>query len=724
MEHRGTIINRFSEQAFSGFDHELDQPNRQDLAVIDVISSVHGTFPEGKHRRKNQSRKNFGTPLLEDDRAPFELGKDFIVRSKDRAPSIRVFSPQIIEHIRNELRYYPTLNIPDIELIVHPPYEPLAFCHDGLVAAAQDVDKNLPSPDEVSNLGKTRNHFRVLLDWFQPYYQKEIEPEKDVHRRGKATFPNLWLLYKPGSTVFAGQGKSISFYKVLSFSPKDEKHERRWVLSVWGLDFNGLRLGRRAKTFEIAEFEGEKAIKQLPVKPIRHMEQDDGDEEALTERGKSYYQIIRQAPVHLQYKGALSGNNLLQYSGKIMIDPTNYPAKPRLSSNSHLRMLGTAAPSSPSSLDKRDIASDFEEPKDMGGGPLYSKFNDVVLSEEIQPGDEEMYLLMPSKIRGFALGKNQWAEFDISGVYALDPMSAPFGSLAIGDTELHLIRALGLTDFTLDRDDTFRNDFVQGKGLNQVILLHGPPGVGKTLTVECLAEELGRPLLNLTVADIGTKESEMEHRLAGWLDLAQRWNAIVLIDEADIYLARRERNELQRSALVTAFLRTLEYFIGLMFLTTNQPGFIDDAFNSRFHLIIEYPRLNEEQRTTIWQSFLHKLHRDQGQHNQPTKIRINVLGDVQNYLTTNTDVKALELNGRDIRNAFHAAIQIAIHRTDEENRKRYRNQGIGQPMTDVDLTVNDIKKVIDNKAAYRAYLTNVHGQNEEERALDYGGRRT
>ncbi|KAJ5514073.1 hypothetical protein N7463_003625 [Penicillium fimorum] len=130
----------------------------------------------------------------------------------------------------------------------------------------------------------------------------------------------------------------------------------------------------------------------------------------------------------------------------------------------------------------------------------------------------------------------------------------------------------------------------------------------------------------------------------------------------------------------------------------NQPGFIDDASNSRFHLIIEYPRLNQEQRSNIWQNFLHKIHHDQEQHNQPTKIRIKVLSEVQNYLTTNTDVKALELNGRGIRNAFNTAIQIVIYRTDTENR--YWHRGIGQPMTDVYLTVDDIKKVIDNKTAY------------------------
>lgn len=53
-------------------------------------------------------------------------------------------------------------------------------------------------------------------------------------------------------------------------------------------------------------------------------------------------------------------------------------------------------------------------------------------------------------------------------------------------------------------------DFIEGKGSGQIILLHGPPGVGKTYTVESIAAWLERPLLALTVADIGTIETNVE----------------------------------------------------------------------------------------------------------------------------------------------------------------------------------------------------------------------
>jgi hypothetical protein len=95
----------------------------------------------------------------------------------------------------------------------------------------------------------------------------------------------------------------------------------------------------------------------------------------------------------------------------------------------------------------------------------------------------------------------------------------------------------------------------------------GPPGVGKTYTVgmiapclhldcadattEAVAEWLKRPFLALTVADLGTVETSIEQRLTTWFDLAEAWNAVLLVDEADIFLEQRKNKDLYRNGLVT-----------------------------------------------------------------------------------------------------------------------------------------------------------------------------
>lgn len=98
--------------------------------------------------------------------------------------------------------------------------------------------------------------------------------------------------------------------------------------------------------------------------------------------------------------------------------------------------------------------------------------------------------------------------------------------------------------------EPWKADFMKGKGNSQIFLLHGPPGVGKTYTAECIAETTGRPLMTLNSSDIGIHPETIERNLEDSFKLAKRWNAILLIDEADIYLERRSLRDIKRNSLV------------------------------------------------------------------------------------------------------------------------------------------------------------------------------
>ncbi|KAL9621864.1 MAG: hypothetical protein Q9160_003685 [Pyrenula sp. 1 TL-2023] len=118
---------------------------------------------------------------------------------------------------------------------------------------------------------------------------------------------------------------------------------------------------------------------------------------------------------------------------------------------------------------------------------------------------------------------------------------------------------------------------------------------------------IGQPLLSLTGGDIGTDEKEMENELSKYFRLAEAWNAIMLIDEADVFLERRATSNLRRISIVSIFLRTIEYHRGILFLTTNRVGTFDDAFVSRIHAVIRYGNLTNENRVQIWTQFFNKL---------------------------------------------------------------------------------------------------------------------
>lgn len=144
--------------------------------------------------------------------------------------------------------------------------------------------------------------------------------------------------------------------------------------------------------------------------------------------------------------------------------------------------------------------------------------------------------------------------------------------------------------------------------------------------------------------------------------------AILLIDEADIYLERRVHSDLKRNSLVAGmcavcvtssnlnnesctlgFLRVLEIYDGILMLTTNRVGAFDDAFISRVHIQLHYPALGDTERKKIWINFMDKLEKERGK-------QIRIKRDAKDYLLEGKQVRDLKLNGREIRNSKYLSI--------------------------------------------------------------------
>lgn len=153
----------------------------------------------------------------------------------------------------------------------------------------------------------------------------------------------------------------------------------------------------------------------------------------------------------------------------------------------------------------------------------------------------------------------------------------------------------------LTSDLTLLEDIVTSKTGGTSIMCSGKPGTGKTLTAEIYSEVIQKPLYRVHSGLLGTSPDEVETQLKVVLTRAQRWQCCLLIDECDTWV-RERGNDIEQNAIVAAFLRTLEYYSGLLFLTTNRSGDIDDAILSRCIAHIKYAPPAGEQRNLIWQT--------------------------------------------------------------------------------------------------------------------------
>lgn len=147
--------------------------------------------------------------------------------------------------------------------------------------------------------------------------------------------------------------------------------------------------------------------------------------------------------------------------------------------------------------------------------------------------------------------------------------------------------------------DAFSADIVEGKSAGNVILCKGIPGVGKTLTAEVYAELIEKPLYSIHTGSLGTSAQEVQENLQVVFQRSKRWGAVTLLDECDVFTAKRG-GDIEQNAIVAEFLRTLEYFDGLMFMTTNREGDIDDAIISRCAAIIGYEPPGAAHAARIW----------------------------------------------------------------------------------------------------------------------------
>lgn len=173
-------------------------------------------------------------------------------------------------------------------------------------------------------------------------------------------------------------------------------------------------------------------------------------------------------------------------------------------------------------------------------------------------------------------------------------------------------------------------DLFRGRHGGMVILANGPQGVGKTLTAEVFAEKTRRPLYILEMGELGTNLASVEESLQKVFTRAARWNAVLLFDEADVFLAKRQETDLERSAIVGVFLRLLDRYEGMFFLTTNRAAVIDTAFRSRITLKLDYPELDEDARKRVWEEMIRSAD-------------LHISGDM-------TQVFSKKIDGRQIRN--------------------------------------------------------------------------
>jgi SpoVK/Ycf46/Vps4 family AAA+-type ATPase len=354
-------------------------------------------------------------------------------------------------------------------------------------------------------------------------------------------------------------------------------------------------------TAHMAGFFGQVPLKSLPIRKVSAE-----DKKSLAKRGEKFAAFWKPG-TYVAYKGTLVqpswfSQRTYRADGRIVIDPISFERQEPEGWRNCINSAGV-------SVDRED-----ERAK---------------IKKENKITEKDYWRCIP-QLYGFSLAVKQWGRFNIEGMEPIKWRDDAWEKLVHDEEEKDLIYSLvkfhgqGFTDI------------IEGKGGGTIFLLHGKPGWGKTASAEAVAELLHKPLYSVSVGELGTSTDMLEKRLRSILDVAVIWDAVLLLDEADIFLEERDEHNIARNAMVGVFLRLLEYHNGVLFLTTNRVKKIDPAFYSRISVALHY--------------------RAEGKH---LKVWNNLLDAAGLDASWAIELSTFDINGRQIKNSIRMAQTLA-----------------------------------------------------------------
>lgn len=337
--------------------------------------------------------------------------------------------------------------------------------------------------------------------------------------------------------------------------------------------------------FSIPYFSGKKKLTELDVKPLLDMERI----ENFVARGHKFTNHTEK-PKYCHCNGFMyvmthQGIKRLPINSRVVVDPNGY---------------------------KKYLSAD--------------RWHNNEIHHVIS--DEMIMSTLPT-VPAYSFEYRAWGEVPVDQLSEIVFDESAYDRTVLPDDYRYTIRNLVMNFY-----NTSCTDFIAGKKRGLVFLLNGPPGTGKSLTSNAVAELCHRPLYSVGSGDLGTNASSIENQLRKIFEMVEKWNGIVLIDEADVFMSVRTDYDIMYNSCVSVFLRLIESYYGILFLTTNRNNRIDPAFDSRIHIRLRYDELDDEGRTKVWNESLGR------------------------YKITNADVSDLckyKLNNREIANIIQLA---------------------------------------------------------------------
>ncbi|KAF2122822.1 hypothetical protein BDV96DRAFT_561438 [Lophiotrema nucula] len=607
--------------------------------------------------------------------------------------------------------------------------------------------------NEWSTDVEVRKTFQCLLE-FMNQYLKPVTEKIRSRETDKVRFPDLWHLFRSGDEIVTKQFGSNDQDKAMAMRVLRTNGGRRhihpttapsfdstrlpeledriqpvngvnpFVVHAWYLDFDGSHLTPVRKRVVIQPYVGERNITDLEVHPIKYAPNYMELRASLIARGKRFVRIVQSPTTSYCDCHGEELDTKEELNDKVIVDMKEYDRLHSLPGYTEPDALDMSETSNcPQGLNctsgpecyhntAKIVHDQYAEKAAMkayiDSQTIFQQFSSASQREKLVL-EEDDFALCNYRLYAYKLRSRDWVQVHVSSLADASMLDKEkgFERLVLRSGHKHIIKSQVKEHFrkkamtnSATQDDL---DLVRGKGQGLIILLHGAPGVGKTCTAETIAELVHKPLYPITCGDLGSTAIEVEKNLKEHFTLASKWDCVMLLDEADVFLSRRSPKDLNRNSIVSVFLRIMEYYKGLLFLTTNRVGMFDEAFKSRIHISLFYQDFDKKTTVKVWKTFITQteeaLKRKGWTHFEIRQKEIKRFAE--EHWTENPDAR---WNGRQIRNAFHTAIAMAEF--DAREKRGERGLAIETP-TGMGEGAGDEVKIVLGKKQFESIATTV-----------------